>query len=68
MSTDKYHKADDAVRVDVIYSCCVIERESKNEDKIKLTYMTNMNFFLDLNNMVVEPFVKKASKAWFENV
>jgi len=68
MSTDKYPKADDTVRVDVIYSCCVIERESQNEDKIKFTYLTNMNFFLDLPNMVIEPFVTKGSKAWFENV
>jgi hypothetical protein len=68
MSTDRYIKADDAVRVDVIYYWCVIERDSKNEDKIKFTYMTNMNFFLDLPNMVIEPFVSKASKAWFENV
>ena len=42
MSTDRYIKADDAVRVDVIYSWCVIERDYKNEVKIKFTYMTNI--------------------------
>jgi|LakMenEpi03Aug12_release.lakeMendotaPanAssembly.Ray.scaffolds.fasta_scaffold2128536_1 hypothetical protein len=68
MSTDKFPKADDTVRVDVIYSWCVIERDSNNDDKIKLTYVTNMNLFLDLPNMVIEPFVSKAAKAWFENV
>ena len=62
----EYGEGDENVRADVLYSLCLIEREP--DSRIKMTYMTNMNVFMEVPQMIIDPFVSKSAKSWFENV
>jgi len=54
------------VRGDVINAAAMLERTS--EGKIRLLYLSQTNLFVNAPKMILEPFMTKSTKTWYDNV
>ena len=52
-----YKKRANTVRADTLYSLMTIERDSKDDDRIKITYLCSIDFQSSIPMAIIDPFV-----------
>ena len=60
-----YKKMANTVRADTLYSLMTIERDSKDDDRIKITYLCSIDFQSSIPMAIIDPFMAKATQSWF---
>ena len=62
----EYALPDDTVRSDVIISISKLERN--DDGKIKLTFLSKCNLFMNVPKQIMEPFLVKGTKSWYDSI
>ena len=62
----EYPMPEDTVRGDVIISISKLER--LDDGKIKLTFLSKCNMFMNVPKAISDPFLAKTTKTWYDSI